>query len=91
MSLPDVGHRIWINCQVRPGPFSDERVVKVRDWVGFVPAAALRTPVEAGETQVMATVVSVDPETLTVALPGESPIGRILLGPTAELAASGSL
>jgi len=34
------GARIWIPCEVKPGPFSDERMVRVQsqagEWLGFV-------------------------------------------------------
>jgi hypothetical protein len=58
------GMFIWIGCEVKPGPFSDELLVKVssangREWIGFAPLSALREPVEKGHTAIKALVVSV--------------------------------
>lgn len=55
-----VGHLVWIACEVKPGPFSDERIVRVHseygDWVGFVPVQSLREPVTEGSTYVRAVI-----------------------------------
>ncbi|HSK80825.1 MAG TPA: hypothetical protein VLQ45_30515 [Thermoanaerobaculia bacterium] len=47
----EAGAQIWVPCEVKPGPFSDERLVRVRDsgreWLGFVQANRLREPIGA--------------------------------------------
>ena len=67
MSL-SVGQRVWIPCEVKPGPFSDERLVRVNSpapnsavtvWTGFVQATRLREPVAVGPTDATAVVVDV--------------------------------
>lgn len=58
------GAKIWIPCEVKPGPFSDERFVRVRDngfdWLGFVQVKQLREPILEGSTFIDAMVVSVN-------------------------------
>ena len=63
-----IGQRVWIPCEVKPGPFSDERMVRVNSpavnsavssWIGFVPTTRLREPIECGTTYVSAIVVNV--------------------------------
>ena len=63
-----VGQRVWVPCEVKPGPFSDERMVRVNSpavnsaigsWIGFVPTTRLREPIEWGSTWVTAIVVNV--------------------------------
>jgi hypothetical protein len=57
------GLYIWLRCDVKPGPFSNERLVRVKcdktQWVGFVPISSLRDPIEEGTTQVQALVLEV--------------------------------
>ena len=71
-----VGTRIWLPCEVKPGPFSDERLVRVRDsgreWLGFVPANRLKEPIVEGCTLIRALVVSVFGEKFTARLPGDA-------------------
>ena len=56
---PKTGDTIWMRCEVRPGPFSNERFVKAGDWLGFVRVEALYEPIETGETWVLARIVEV--------------------------------
>jgi hypothetical protein len=69
-----IGAQIWIPCEVKPGPFSNERLVRVvskaGEWVGFVPVASLRKIVESGRSWASATVLDVDDETVTVQFSG---------------------
>lgn len=71
-----VGRYVWLPCEVKPGPFSNERMVRVAsefgDWVGFVPVSFLRDPIQEGETLVRALVVDVQGERFSARLPGES-------------------
>ena len=59
-----VGQRVWIPCEVKLGPFPDERTVRIRseqgEWVGFVPVDALREPVDVGSTYVRAVITQVE-------------------------------
>jgi hypothetical protein len=58
-----VGQYVWVPCEVKPGPFSDERMVRVNSpvgrWAGFVHTSRLREPVAAGLTEATALVVEV--------------------------------
>lgn len=73
MSLSS-GVRIWLPCEVKPGPFSDERMVRVESesgsWLGFVPVSLLRDPVEEGSTFVSAIVSEIRGASFTARLPG---------------------
>lgn len=70
------GAKIWIPCEVKPGPFSNERVVRVRendnDWLGFVQVKQLREPILEGSTFIGAKVVSVNDRSFKARLPGEA-------------------
>ena len=59
----EAGHLVWIPCEVKPGPFSDERIVRINSdrgpWVAFVPVDALREPITEGSTAVRAVIVRV--------------------------------
>jgi hypothetical protein len=70
------GGQIWIPCDVKPGPFSDERIICVSssrgEWVGFVHVNALREPILEGETFVRAVIVSVGSTgSFNAKIPGE--------------------
>jgi hypothetical protein len=60
----EVGRLIWIPCDVKPGPFSDERMVRIHsdhgEWVAFVPVDALRDSILEGSTFVRAVIVRVN-------------------------------
>ncbi len=72
----EVGAYVWLPCEVKPGPFSNERMVRVAsefgDWVGFVPASSLKDPVRQGRTLIPALVIDVQGDRLGAMLPGES-------------------
>lgn len=74
-----IGQRVWIPCEVKPGPFSDERMVRVNSpvansavntWTGFVPTAELKEPIEFGSTGVTAIVVAVSHDRFLAQLMG---------------------
>lgn len=70
------GSKIWIPCEVKPGPFSDERFVRASvngtDWLGFVQARHLKEPIFEGSTQVPGMVVSVLGDRFTAQVQGEA-------------------
>ena len=70
-----VGHLVWIPCEVKPGPFSDERIAKVHsehgDWVGFVPVQSLREPVTEGRTHVRAIITELSDRRFVAKIAGE--------------------
>ena len=70
------GAQMWIPCEVAPGPFSDERAVRVRadgkEWSGFVNIKWLQKQVERGADQVHARVVEVEGETFRARIPGHA-------------------
>ncbi|HEY0554729.1 MAG TPA: hypothetical protein VGG20_10715 [Thermoanaerobaculia bacterium] len=72
-----IGTRIWVPCDVKPGPFSDERFVRIcvnggSPWLGFVPAERLKDPILEGRTLLPALVVSVLGDKFTARIPGEA-------------------
>jgi hypothetical protein len=76
MMALNVGGYIWVPCEVKPGPFSDERMARVHselgDWVGFVPATSLKEPVLSGATQISALVIDVKNGRYSARIPGEA-------------------
>jgi len=71
-----VGQEVWLPCEVRPGPFPNEKRVYVKlgdaEWVGFVNTRALRE--WSGGMQVRGVVTAVGPgNALRVAVRGHSP------------------
>lgn len=76
MSTLKPGATVWIPCEVKPGPFPDERVVLVESeknsWIGFVDLRFLQNPIQEGKTQVLARVVSVKGDQFQATLPGHS-------------------
>jgi hypothetical protein len=71
----EVGQTLWLPCEVKPGPFPDERMVRIEtdrggQWVGFVPVWLLKEPVEKGRTHVKAVVAEVREDTFSAKLPG---------------------
>lgn len=73
-----VGSGVWLPCEVRPGPFNDERVVRIRvddvDWVGFVNTEWLRVgDILEGSNAVLAKVSEVSGGRFVAMIPGSSP------------------
>jgi hypothetical protein len=79
----NVGSVVWIPCEVKPGPFPDERRVRIQsslgEWIGFVSATMLQDPITEGETKVRIVIVDVQDDRFSAKIPGES-IGRTLFG-----------
>lgn len=69
------GATIWLPCEVRPGPFSNERMVRVAThgdpWVGFVDMQFLREPIVEGSTDIRARIVDLSGDSFLAALPGD--------------------
>lgn len=68
------GAHIWLPCQVKPGPFSDERLVRVETpggpWVGFVEVGALKDPISVGRTSVRSIIVEVSKDSFVARIVG---------------------
>ena len=58
-----IGELVWLRCEVKPGPFPNERLVRITlpsgSWVGFVDTTALKDPVLEGSTSVLARITQV--------------------------------
>ena len=58
-----IGDKVWLRCEVKPGPFPNERLVRITlpsgSWVGFVDTTALKNPVKEGPTCVLARITQV--------------------------------
>lgn len=71
----DVGQLVWIPCEVKPGPFPDERIVRIGsergEWVGFVPVHSLREPLSEGSTHVRAIITRLAGGTFLARISGE--------------------
>lgn len=72
----EAGKKIWVPCEVKPGPFPDERMFRVKldseEWLGFVPVKFLKNPIDQGKTFIEALVVSVEDNFFTAQFPGHS-------------------
>ena len=70
------GASMWLPCEVKPGPFSDERMVLVTggdsEWLGFVNTRWLKKRSPEGRDEVLARVVDVDGPTFRARIPGEA-------------------
>jgi hypothetical protein len=71
-----VGEYLWIPCEVKPGPFSNERMVRVESefdvWLGFVPVDSLKEPILEGKTEIRAFIVDAKDGNFFIKLPGEA-------------------
>lgn len=71
-----VGDRVWIPCEVKPGPFSNERLVRLDlptgPWVGFVDISALKEQMETGNSHVLALITAIEDDRLTALVQGHA-------------------
>ena len=73
-----VGSEVWLPCQVKRGPFSNEKLVRISlpqnaEWVGFVAVNYLKDPeIENGETQVLTRVTKSDSDSVTLIVQGHA-------------------
>ena len=84
-----VGDKVWLRCEVKPGPFSNERLVRIPlpegPWVGFVDTGALKDAVETGSTDVLARVTKVVGSTVTAIVQGHALDTRYVQTPSATV------
>lgn len=89
------GHTVWIPCEVKPGPFSNERLVRVEgepeSWVGFVPVWYLRDAIEHGRTEVRAVVAEMRGSCFLARIPGHAVASRVVLEPVEKATPLGAL
>ncbi len=74
---------VWLPCEVRSGPFKDERRVYLKlgdnEWFGFVNVAELKEKVLQGSDRVKAVVIGMEPK------------GRVILTVRGQSPASGPI
>ena len=80
-----VGARLWLPCEVKPGPFTDERRVLVHgeggNWVGFVNVRWLQEKeAEDGHNAVLAKVVEVEESSFRARIRGSALAGGLFEG-----------
>ncbi len=89
------GRTVWIPCEVKPGPFSNERLVRVEgkplSWVGFVPIWYLRDAIERGRTEVRAVVAEMRGEQFLARIPGHALGSSVVLEPVERATPLGAL
>ena len=70
------GASVWLPCQVKLGPFSDERMVLVvadgSEWLGFVNIRWLKKQGSESNAEVLARVVAVEGPTFHARIPGNA-------------------
>ena len=85
-----VGDELWLPCQVRPGPFSNERRVYLkvgeREWLGFVNESEIRD-----ERFVKARVLHIEGDRLLLGIRGSSPTSRSFVTERSTLAEHGAV
>lgn len=72
-----VGSEAWVDCEVKPGPFPHERMVRVRKngavWVGFTHVAQLREPIpDKGPTKIRVRLIERKGDIFTAKVLGHS-------------------
>lgn len=76
------GMVVWIPCEVRVGPFPDERKVYVPsangDWFGFVNTSELDKKVLNGPDRVRGVVLALGPNGVLLGINGQSPASKAL-------------
>jgi hypothetical protein len=81
---PRPGARIWIPCEVKPGAFSDERMVRVSheggEWLGFVNVSSLRDRGQEGATHILGIVEDLQGNRFTARLAGDAVTSAPFLG-----------
>jgi hypothetical protein len=81
------GAVVWLPCQVRGGPFPNERRVYIKteisEWFGFVNTSELKDKVIEGPDHVRGVVVAVASDHLVIGVRGQSPAsGAIQANPS---------
>ena len=70
------GARMELPCEVKPGPFSDDRMVLVvadgSEWFGFVNVRWLRRHGSEDTGEVLAKVIDIDGPTFHARIPGSA-------------------
>ena len=71
------GKIVWIPCEVKGGPFPNERRVLIKtgisEWFGFVSTSELEKKVPEGADRIRAVVVEVQDDHVVIAVRGQSP------------------
>jgi hypothetical protein len=71
------GMSIWIPCEVRSGPFPNERRAYIKldgtEWFGFVDVSQLKNKVQEGEDYVRATIIGIRKERIALGIHGQAP------------------
>lgn len=72
-----VGDRVWIKCEVKPGPFSNERLTRIQtvqgeDWIGFVDERNLKNAVQTGATRVLGRILTLEGNEIVVLVQGHA-------------------
>ena len=75
---------MWLPCEVKRGPFSDERMVRVKtdgsEWLGFVNIRWLRNKGLESRDDVLARVVAVEGATFRARIPGSALLSGLFQG-----------
>lgn len=74
------GMAVWLPCEVRSGPFPNERRIYIKhdtgEWFGFVDVSQLKEKVEKGSDYVRATVIGVQDERVVLGIRGQAPASK---------------
>ncbi len=72
-----IGELVWLRCEVKPGPFPNERLVRITlpsgQWVGFVDTGALKDQtIETGQTCVRARIAEIKDDKVLALVQGHA-------------------
>jgi hypothetical protein len=83
------GLYFWVPCEVKSGPFPNERRVYVKignnEWFGFVDASQLKEGGKQEHDFVRAVILEVQPQGVVLGINGQSPASRPLETSSSEI------
>ena len=75
------GQKIFLPCEVKPGPFPDERMVRIQidgeEWYGFVHVSMLTEKIQEGKSMIRVEIIDIKDNHLYLRIPGE-PVNQTL-------------
>jgi hypothetical protein len=89
------GMVVWVPCEVRSGPFPNERRVLIKteitEWFGFVNTSELENKILQGHDRVRGIVAEVKPSYVVIAVRGQSPSSGEIQAPPSFISGSVAL
>ena len=94
MKGSEIGTVVWLPCEVRSGPFQNERRVYIQtglsDWFGFVDVSELKKA-DDGTDRVRTVVLAAEQQKVVLGIRGQSPAGDPIQAKHSVIAQYGAL